>query len=66
MTPAASSGYSTEHYTQENDMHPQAQQALRAVKMVKQCGPYAARQYAIKNGVLPLFRLALQLEATRF
>lgn len=47
-------------------MHPQAQQALRAVKMVKQCGPYAARQYAIKNGVLPLFRLALQLEATRF
>lgn len=47
-------------------MHPQAQRALHAVELVRQCGPYAARQYAIKHGVLPLFTLALQLRAGCF
>ena len=41
----------------------QAQMALKAVALRKTCGRYAASQFARKNGVSGLYRLALQLEA---
>lgn len=44
-------------------MTTQAQYALKAVKLRKQCGRYAASQYARKHGVSSLYRLALQLGA---
>ena len=36
--------------------------ALRAVALRAQVGDYAARKYAEHNGVLGLYRLALQLK----
>jgi len=44
-------------------MTTQAQYAIKAVTIRKQCGRYAASQYARKHGVSSLYRLALQLEA---
>jgi len=41
-----------------------AEIALRAANMRYQVGEYAARKYAERNGVLSLYRLALQLSAT--
>lgn len=37
--------------------------AIRAVQIRRQCGRFAASQYARKHGVSGLYRLALQLEA---
>ena len=37
--------------------------AIRAVHIRRQCGRFAASQYARKHGVSGLYRLALQLEA---
>jgi len=37
--------------------------AIKAVQIRKQCGRYAASQFARKHGVSTLYRLALQLEA---
>ena len=37
--------------------------AIRAVQIRRQCGRYAASQYARKHGVSGLYRLALQLES---
>jgi len=39
--------------------------ALRAVELRRTCGNDAARRYAINNGCLALYRLALQLTATK-
>lgn len=44
-------------------MHPQAILALKAARLRHTAGAYASRQFAIKHGVLPLYRLALQLAA---
>jgi len=46
------------------NVHPHAFHAIRAAGLYNQCGPFAARRYAEKNGVQPaLFRLARQLQA---
>lgn len=37
--------------------------AMRAVQIRKQCGRYAASQFARKHGVSSLYRLALQLDS---
>ena len=42
--------------------------AIRAITLAQsrgQIGAYAARRNAIKHGILPLYRLACQLEAAR-
>lgn len=39
--------------------------AIYAVVLHNMCGAYAARQYAIKHDVLPLYRLARQLSAAQ-
>jgi hypothetical protein len=39
-----------------------AQIALRAAMLRRTVGEYAARKYAERNGVLGLYRLALQLK----
>lgn len=36
--------------------------AIRTVQIRRQCGRFAASQYARKHGVSGLYRLALQLE----
>lgn len=43
----------------------QSQRAIHAAKLAKTCGIYASRRYAVKHGVLPLWRLAMQLEAMK-
>ena len=43
----------------------QAQRAIHAAKLAKTCGIYASRKYAMRHGVLALWRLAMQLEATK-
>lgn len=43
----------------------QAAAALYAVQLKRTCGPWSARRYAIKHGVLGLYRLAQQLEAVQ-
>lgn len=43
----------------------QAQRALHAVAIAKRCGIYASRKYAVRHGVLALWRLAMQLEVTK-
>ena len=49
------------------NVHPQAFHAVRAARLYSQCGPFAARRYAEKNGVpSALFRLARQLQAVSF
>ncbi len=37
--------------------------ALKAVAIKKQCGAYAARRYAEKQGISYYYRLACQLDA---
>ena len=44
----------------------QAQVAIRAAKMRRSIGRYAAKRYAVKRGVsMGLYRLACQLEASK-
>ena len=45
------------------NINPQAWHALRAAHLRKTAGRYAATKYAAKHGVLPLYRLAVQLAA---
>ena len=44
-------------------MSDKAKLALRAVELRDTCGAYASRRFAVKHGVLGLYRLALQLAA---
>lgn len=45
-------------------IHPQAWHAIKAASIRRQCGPFASRRYAEKNGVpASLYRLACQLSA---
>ena len=44
-------------------MTQQAKIALRAVEITRMCGRYAGRKFAVNNGVLGLWRLAMQLES---
>ena len=46
-------------------MSEQAKQAIKAVDLYHSCGRYAAMQYAKKNGVVSLYRLARQLNAAQ-
>ena len=46
-------------------MSTQAQQAIYAAKHRAQWGRDAATRYAMKRGVLALYRLACQLEVTQ-
>lgn len=43
--------------------HAQAQEAIRAAQNRHKWGNAAARDFAIKRGILPLYRLACQLQA---
>lgn len=45
------------------ELSPAAYHAFKAMQIRKQCGRYAASQYARKHGVSSLYRLAQQLEA---
>lgn len=46
------------------EITPQAWHAIKAASLRKQCGAFASRRYAEKNGVHPsLYRLACQLAA---
>jgi hypothetical protein len=47
------------------DLSIQAYLAIKAVSIRKQCGRDAASKFASKNGVSSLYRLALQIEATK-
>jgi hypothetical protein len=65
-TPERGSGIddaADESKTGELTMTLAAQHAIRAAKSRTLWGAWAARRYAIKRGVLPLYRLACQLEA---
>lgn len=44
-------------------LSPAAWHAVKAVQIRNTCGRYAASQYAKKNGVSSLYRLACQLSA---
>lgn len=44
-------------------LDPKTTLALKAVAIRKQCGRYAASQYARNHGVSALYRLALQLSS---
>ena len=47
-------------------MSSEAQIAIRAAKMRRSVGRYAAKRYAVKRGVpMGLYRLACQLEAAK-
>lgn len=44
-------------------MSPAAVLAIKAAGLRSSCGRYAANRFAMKHGVFPLYRLALQLGA---
>ena len=46
-------------------MSKQASEAIRAAKNAKSWGKFAAYMYAKKRGILPLYRLACQLESVK-
>lgn len=46
-------------------MSDKAMLAIKAVWVTKNCGRWAGRRFAMNNGVLGLWRLAMQLEATK-
>jgi len=47
-------------------MHPKAELAIYALTIKHQCGAWAARRFAYKRGISGLYRLAQQLEATKY
>jgi hypothetical protein len=46
-------------------MSKQATEAIRAAKNVKSWGKFSTYLYAKKRGILPLYRLACQLEVVK-
>ena len=46
-------------------MSNQASLAFKALHIKQTCGAYAARRFAVRHGILPLYRLVQQLEAVQ-
>lgn len=46
-----------------SNLSPAAWHAIKAANLRRTIGNFAARRYAVKHGVLPLYRLACQLAA---